>query len=68
MLDELLWVLRTGDPWRDLPEKNPPYQTYHRRFQQWSAENYLGFVLLACIRYVTKIFMRYAVDVSEFHR
>ena len=32
VLDGVLWVLRTGAPWRDLPERYPPYQTCHRRF------------------------------------
>ena len=31
----ILWILRTGAPWADLPERYPPYQTCHRRFQQW---------------------------------
>ena len=31
----VLWVLRTGAPWHDLPERYPPYQTCHRRFQTW---------------------------------
>jgi transposase len=31
----VLWVLRTGAPWHDLPPRYPPYQTCHRRFQQW---------------------------------
>ncbi len=31
----MLWVLGTGAQWRELPEKYPPYQTCHRRFQQW---------------------------------
>jgi transposase len=25
----------TGAQWRELPERYPPYQTCHRRFQQW---------------------------------
>ncbi|RKU14126.1 hypothetical protein C6501_08890 [Candidatus Poribacteria bacterium] len=41
VLDGILWVLRTGAPWRDLPEKYPPYQTCHRRFQQWSSDGTL---------------------------
>jgi transposase len=32
VLNGILWVLRTGAPWRDLPERYPPYQTCHRRF------------------------------------
>ena len=45
VLSGILWVLRTGVPWKDLPEKYPPYQTCHRRFQQWSGDGTLAKVL-----------------------
>ena len=35
VLNGILWVLRTGAPWKDLPDRYPSYQTCHRRFQQW---------------------------------
>jgi transposase len=35
VLNGVLWVLGTGTQWRELPEKYPPFQTCHRRFQQW---------------------------------
>src|SRR6202140_2168269 len=35
VLNGVLWVLRTGAPWHDLPARYPPFQTCHRRFQQW---------------------------------
>lgn len=35
VLNGILWVLRTGAPGCDLPERYPSYQTCHRRFQQW---------------------------------
>ena len=35
VLNGILWILRTGAPWKDLPQRYPPYQTCHRRFQQW---------------------------------
>ena len=35
VLNGILWLLRTGAPWADLPERYPPYQTCHRRFQAW---------------------------------
>jgi transposase len=38
VLNGILWVLRTGAPWKDLPERYPPYQTCHRRFQQWARQ------------------------------
>ena len=35
VLNGILWVLRTGAPWGDLPDRYPSYQTCHRRFQHW---------------------------------
>ena len=35
ILNGILWILRTGAPWKDLPGKYLPYQTCHRRFQEW---------------------------------
>lgn len=35
VLNGILWILRTGAQWADLPERYPPYQTCHRRFQEW---------------------------------
>lgn len=32
VLDSILWILRTGARWQDLPTRFPPYQTCHRRF------------------------------------
>ena len=35
VLNGVLWILGTGAQWREMPPKHPPYQTCHRRFQQW---------------------------------
>ena len=35
VLHGVFWVLGTGAHWSELPDKYPPYQTCHRRFQQW---------------------------------
>jgi len=35
VLNGIMWVLRSGAHWRELPKKYLPYQTCHRRFQQW---------------------------------
>ncbi len=35
VLNGVLWILGTGAQWREMPERYPPYQTCHRRFQQW---------------------------------
>jgi transposase len=49
-LNGVLWVLRTGAPWRDLPPRYPPYQTCHRRFQKWESEGVLDQILFALAR------------------
>jgi transposase len=41
VLNGVFWVLRTGAPWHDLPPRYPPYQTCHRRFQQWQRSGLL---------------------------
>ena len=35
IVDGILWVLRTGAPWRDLPERYGPWQTVASRFYRW---------------------------------
>ena len=45
VLNGILWVLRTGAPWADLPDRYPSYQTCHRRFQQWVRSGVLRGVL-----------------------
>jgi transposase len=45
VLNGILWVLRTGAPWADLPRRYPPPQTCHRRFQKWVKEGVLETVL-----------------------
>src|SRR5579859_1107745 len=47
VLNGVLWVLRTGAPWCDLPERYHSYQTCHRRFQQWVQSGIMRGVLEA---------------------
>ena len=35
VLEGILWILRTGARWKDLPSEFPSYQTCHRRFSGW---------------------------------
>ena len=50
VLHGILWILRTGAQWADLPERYPPYQTCHRRFQRWVKDGTLERVLEALAR------------------
>jgi transposase len=34
-LNGILWVLHTGAPWRDVPERYGPWQTVYDRFNRW---------------------------------
>ena len=62
VLDGILWVLRTGAPWRDLPPRYPPYQTCHRRFQPWSRDGTIDRVLHALARH---LYQRGKLDITE---
>jgi transposase len=45
VLNGILWILRTGAPWKDMPERYPPYQTCHRRFQSWTEAEVMPTIL-----------------------
>ena len=45
-LNGVLWILRTGAPWKDLPSRYGPYQTAHRRFQNWVRSGVMEKLLL----------------------
>ena len=34
-LNGMLWILRTGAPWRDLPERYGKLRSVHARFTRW---------------------------------
>jgi transposase len=62
VLHGVLWVLRTGAPWHDLPRRYPPYQTCHRRFQQWQRS---GRLLRVLQRLAEDLRDRGKLDLSE---
>jgi len=36
ILNGIFYILRTGSPWRDLPERYGPYTTVYNRFNRWA--------------------------------
>jgi transposase len=62
VLHGILWVLRTGAPWADMPGRYPPYATCHRRFQKWEREGVLDKILAAIAR---DLYDRGKVDLTE---
>jgi transposase len=52
VLNGALWILRTGAPWKDLPPRYGPYQTAHRRFQNWVRSGVIEKLLLALAQHL----------------
>ena len=52
VLEGILWVLKSGARWRDLPEKYPPYQTCHRRFQEWVKQGIMREILRKIVEHL----------------
>src|SRR5215204_3226367 len=36
IIDALIWLAKTGAPWRDLPERFGPWRTVATRFYRWT--------------------------------
>jgi transposase len=46
VVDAILWIMRTGAPWRDLPEDDfCPWETVYGLFNAWNANGTLDEVL-----------------------
>lgn len=45
ILNGILWVMRTGAPWHDMPGRYPSYSTCFRRFEQWRDDGTLKKIL-----------------------
>ena len=43
--DAMTWVLRTGSPWRDLPETFGNWNSVFRRFRRWSVQGVFDAIL-----------------------
>lgn len=38
VMEAILWKLRTGAPWRDIPKELCPWKTAYNRFNRWAAK------------------------------
>ncbi len=36
VINGIFYILRTGSPWRDLPERYGPYTTVYNRYNRWA--------------------------------
>lgn len=62
VLEGILWVLKTGARWKDLPKEYPPYQTCHRRFQMWREDGVMDKILEVL---ATELFYLGILELSE---
>ena len=62
VMNGILWVLRTGAPWADLPNRYPWFQTRHRRFQQWVRAGVMTRIMTA---FANELAASRAIDVRE---
>ena len=47
MVEAMIWVLRTGAPWRDLPAGYGPWQSVYTRLRRWAARGVLSSLFAA---------------------
>ena len=45
IMDGIFWILRTGAPWRDLPDQFGRWKTVWRLFDQWNGDGTLDAIL-----------------------
>ncbi len=45
VINGILWRLRTGSPWADVPDRYGPYTTCHNRFVRWRKAGVWDYVL-----------------------
>lgn len=62
ILEGILWILKTGARWCDLPKNYPSYQTCHRRFHQWCMAGVMRNIIQGLVRHLEK---EGGIDLSE---
>lgn len=62
VMDGVLWILRTGAAWADLPDRYPSYATCFRRFSRWVKDGTLRRLLE---RLAQDLEFRGDIDLSE---
>jgi transposase len=50
MVEAMIWILRTGAPWRDLPAAYGSWHSVYTRFARWSQSGVLARLLEALAR------------------
>lgn len=44
-LDGMMWILKSGSPWRDMPERYGSWKSVYSRFRRWSDDGTIDRIL-----------------------
>ncbi len=59
VLNGIFWVLRSGAPWRDLPERYGPRTTCYNRFVRWRKAGVWDRMMDSIIKHFRRVATRY---------
>ena len=68
-VNAIFWILRTGAPWRDLPERYGSWQTVYSRFRKWIEDGTLDniFRVLSLEAELTELSMDVSIVKAHQH-
>ena len=69
ILNAMLWIARSGAPWRDLPERYGPWETVYSRFRKWINDGILDniFRVLGLDAELDELFMDSSIVQAHQH-
>lgn len=69
ILNAMLWIARSGAPWRDLPERYGPWETVYSRFRKWINDGILDniFRVLSLDAELDELFMDSSIVQAHQH-
>ena len=67
VMEAILWKLRTGAPWRDIPEELRSWKTAYNRFNRWSKNGLCKNFFLAYEKKLIRKFQFYDLNLQS-HR
>jgi transposase len=54
IINGILWVLHSGAPWRDLPERYGPWQTVYDRFNRWRKDETWARIVTCLLKHLER--------------
>ena len=69
ILNAMVWIARSGAPWRDLPERYGPWETVYSRFRKWINDGILDniFRILSLDAELDELFMDSSIVQAHQH-